>query len=366
MGARIGSSRRSRRSASCARRRTRRSSSTRKAITSATTSRTSTARRWPIGWSSGWGEDPPARERSGPHDRRRAEDGAPQRATRRPRPHRHAFRLRHGPVRRVLRARRWARGGVVPASGRAGRRREHHHDRRPGARRRAFGGAEGLRREGRDAMRVLHQWHAHLGDGAPRDGSAADGGRDPRCAQQQPLPLRRLCAGDRRGEARSGGDAMSGWGEDEPERVEERIRIERDGTVVALSGKIEFGQGIRTAFAQIVADELEVPIEQVRVVLGDTAQVPWDMGTFGSRSVAEEGPALRRAAAYARRLREEGKPIEGVVPDDVELREDGGRYVGKPLPRLKGHDIVTGRATYVADLRHPDIVDAALVRPPTR
>ena len=159
---------------------------------------------------------------------------------------------------------------------------------------------------------------------------------------------------------------MSGWGEDEPERVEERIRIERDGTVVALSGKIEFGQGIRTAFAQIVADELEVPIEQVRVVLGDTAQVPWDMGTFGSRSVAEEGPALRRAAAYARRLREEGKPIEGVVPDDVELREDGGRYVGKPLPRLEARDIVTGRATYVADVRLPNMAYGAIVRPPTR
>src|SRR5204862_484011 len=86
----------------------------------------------------------------------------------------------------------------------------------------------------------------------------------------------------------------------EPERVEDRIRIEPDGTVVALSGKIEFGQGIRTAFAQVVADELGVPIEKVRVVLGDTDLVPWDMGTFGSRSVASEAPALRRAGARQR------------------------------------------------------------------
>ncbi|PYN10778.1 MAG: isoquinoline 1-oxidoreductase, partial [Candidatus Rokuibacteriota bacterium] len=83
--------------------------------------------------------------------------------------------------------------------------------------------------------------------------------------------------------------------------VEERIRIEPDGSVTAFSGKIEFGQGIRTAFAQLVANELDVPVERVRVVLGDTAQVPFDFGTFGSNSVAQEAPALRLAAAFARR-----------------------------------------------------------------
>ena len=92
------------------------------------------------------------------------------------------------------------------------------------------------------------------------------------------------------------------WGEREPERVEERIRIEPDGTVVALSGKIEFGQGIRTAFAQLVADELDVPIEKVRVVLGDTDHVPHDMGTFGSRSTPTMAPQLRKAAAAAREM----------------------------------------------------------------
>ena len=79
------------------------------------------------------------------------------------------------------------------------------------------------------------------------------------------------------------------WGQAEPERVEERIRIEPDGRVFAFSGKVEFGQGIRTAFAQAVAEELDVPIDRVTVILGDTAQVPYDMGTFGSRSVAQEG-----------------------------------------------------------------------------
>jgi nicotinate dehydrogenase subunit B len=156
------------------------------------------------------------------------------------------------------------------------------------------------------------------------------------------------------------------WGQ-EPERVEERIRIEPDGTVVALSGKVEFGQGIRTAFAQLVADELDVPIEKVQVVLGDTDQVPWDMGTFGSRSVAQEAPALRRAAAYARELQAKGKAIEGEIPKDVRLRPDAERrYVGKPMQRLEARDIVTGKARYVADVRVPNMAFGAIVRAPTR
>src|SRR4051794_23427322 len=160
---------------------------------------------------------------------------------------------------------------------------------------------------------------------------------------------------------------MSGWGQSPPERVEDRIRVDPDGTIVALSGKIEFGQGIRTAFAQLVADEMDVPIERVRVVLGDTGQVPWDMGTFGSRSVAQEGPALRRAAAYARQLLVRGAAIEGEVPQDVKLRPDAERrYAGKPLPRLEARDIVTGRGMYVADKRLPDLAHGAVARPPAR
>src|ERR671931_2359080 len=165
----------------------------------------------------------------------------------------------------------------------------------------------------------------------------------------------------------------------EGERLEQRIRVERDGTVTALSGKIDFGQGLRTAFAQLVADELDVPIERVNVVLGDTAQVPFDFGTFGSHSVAQETPALRRAAASARRQLLErgsarlgvpaealdtdkgavtdrkgrtipygelldGAPLTGPVPDDVPLMpESRRRYAGQPRPRLEATDIVTGR-----------------------
>jgi nicotinate dehydrogenase subunit B len=156
-------------------------------------------------------------------------------------------------------------------------------------------------------------------------------------------------------------------GRDEKERVEDRIRIDPDGTIVALSGKVEFGQGIRTAFAQLVADEMDVPIERVRVVLGDTAEVPFDMGTFGSRSIAQEAPALRRAAAYAKQLLVRGEPIAGEIPTELRLRSNGARRdTGKPTPRVEARDIVTGRARYVADVRLPGLAHGAVVRPPSR
>jgi nicotinate dehydrogenase subunit B len=187
----------------------------------------------------------------------------------------------------------------------------------------------------------------------------------------------------------------------EPERLEQRIRIERDGTVTAFSGKIDFGQGLRTAFAQIVADELDIPIERVKVVLGDTDQVPFDFGTFGSHSVAQETPRLRKAAAFARqeligrasaklgvvkeKLDTDGgaivgggkrlaygelldsEPLAGAIPERVALMPEKRRkYSGRPRPRLEARDIVTGRATFVADIRLPGMVRGAIARPPAR
>jgi nicotinate dehydrogenase subunit B len=191
------------------------------------------------------------------------------------------------------------------------------------------------------------------------------------------------------------------WDRHDPERLEQRIRLERDGSVTALSGKIDFGQGIRTAFAQIVADELDVPIERVNVVLGDTDQVPFDFGTFGSHSVAQETPLLRKAAAFARHQLVErasaklgvpmekldtdagmvvgsgkrvayselldSQPLAGAIPDRVALMPNERRkYAGRPRPHVEARDIVTGRATFVADIRLPGMARGAMVRPPMR
>jgi len=191
-----------------------------------------------------------------------------------------------------------------------------------------------------------------------------------------------------------------GWGERPPERVEQRIVIERDGTVVARSGKVEYGQGIRTGFAKIVAEELAVPLSRVRVELGETDRVPWDMGTFGSMSIATDGQSLRSAAAYARRLLLERASQRLSLPASEMETRDGrviahdGRSVtyealtadaplaGRvpdpppaprvPVPtdtaplRLEALEIVTGRARYPADVRLPGMLRGRVLHPPSQ
>jgi CO/xanthine dehydrogenase Mo-binding subunit len=180
--------------------------------------------------------------------------------------------------------------------------------------------------------------------------------------------------------------------------VEQRIAIEADGNVVARSGKVEYGQNIRTGFAKIVAEELAVPFERVRVELGETDRVPWDMGTFGSMSTAVDGKSLRAAAAYARILLTEraskhfgagvekltirngrvfapdgravsyqeltaGSPLTGQVPEQAPSGAPVPLVEDKPL-RLEALDIVSGRARYVADVRLPGMLRGHVLQPP--
>ncbi|HTR19566.1 MAG TPA: molybdopterin cofactor-binding domain-containing protein, partial [Gemmatimonadales bacterium] len=78
------------------------------------------------------------------------------------------------------------------------------------------------------------------------------------------------------------------------------LHIGADGRVTVLVGKIEMGQGVMTSLPQLAAEELNVPLASVDVVLGDTDLCPFDRGTFGSLSVRSLGPVLRAAAAEAR------------------------------------------------------------------
>jgi len=73
------------------------------------------------------------------------------------------------------------------------------------------------------------------------------------------------------------------------------IRVHPTGSVTVLTGAHSHGQGHETTFAQLVADRLGVPISQVDVVHGDTAKVPFGMGTYGSRSLAVGGSAMVKA-----------------------------------------------------------------------
>jgi CO/xanthine dehydrogenase Mo-binding subunit len=69
------------------------------------------------------------------------------------------------------------------------------------------------------------------------------------------------------------GGAETFWGQ-RADQLDSWLRVEPDGTITAYSGKVELGTGVRTALAQIVAEELDVPFERVRVVMGDTALTP--------------------------------------------------------------------------------------------
>jgi isoquinoline 1-oxidoreductase len=179
------------------------------------------------------------------------------------------------------------------------------------------------------------------------------------------------------------------------------LHIAEDGTVTAYTGKAEVGQNIRTSLAQAVADELHVPIESVRLVMGDTALCPFDAGTFGSRTTPAMAPQLRKAAAAARqRLIElaaarwsadgaglvaangaitdratgkslgfgaltEGRKLMEVIGDAAETTPAAQWTVaGQSVAKVDGRDFVTGRHTYSSDVKRPGMLHGKVLRPP--
>ncbi len=101
------------------------------------------------------------------------------------------------------------------------------------------------------------------------------------------------------GQAEAASPQRSFWAEASA-NLDDWIAIEPDETVVAYSGKVETGTGVRTALAQIVAEELDAPLERVRLVMGDTGRAPDEGYTAGSMTVRMSGGQLRKAAAEAR------------------------------------------------------------------
>jgi isoquinoline 1-oxidoreductase len=87
------------------------------------------------------------------------------------------------------------------------------------------------------------------------------------------------------------------------------LTIDRGGAVTVFAGKVEYGQGIRWGLAIAAAEELGLAARDVTVVLGDTALVPWDIGTFGSQSTRWTGVQVRKAAATARQVLSISPPV---------------------------------------------------------
>jgi isoquinoline 1-oxidoreductase len=180
------------------------------------------------------------------------------------------------------------------------------------------------------------------------------------------------------------------------------LHIGEDGRVTCFTGKIEMGQGPITSLPQMLADELEVPLDSVDIIMGDTDLCPWDMGTFGSMTTRFFGPALRTAAAEAKAVLLELAAESLQVPAAQLVTKDGviseaqnpGRQItygqlakgqkierhltvkpslkdvsqfkvmGKPVLRRDAHEKVTGGAKYSADIRLPGMLYAKVLRPP--
>ena len=107
------------------------------------------------------------------------------------------------------------------------------------------------------------------------------------------------------------------------------MRLLADGSAVLYSGTSDMGQGARTIFAQIVAEELGVPVDRVAVVMGDTAIVPYDQQTSASRSTVIMGRAIQRACA--------------------DIQSQGGAEAA----RLQGEVVGHGEQRKEADPDHP-------------
>ncbi len=187
-----------------------------------------------------------------------------------------------------------------------------------------------------------------------------------------------------------------------PDDFNAYLKVGTDGRVSCFTGKIEMGQGIHTSLGQMLAEELDVALDSVDMVMGDTALCPYDSGTFGSRSTKYFGPPLRQAAAEARSiLLQLASENLGTSPEGLSVKNgtvfsknDPGKHVtyaqlaqgktierhletkppikhhsqhtisGKPTDRRDGRQKVTGKAEFSGDIRLPGMLYARILRPP--
>jgi CO/xanthine dehydrogenase Mo-binding subunit/aerobic-type carbon monoxide dehydrogenase small subunit (CoxS/CutS family) len=141
------------------------------------------------------------------------------------------------------------------------------------------------------------------------------------------------------------------------------MHVDVDGGVTAFTGKVDVGQGNRTALSLLVAAELEVPVDAVRVVMGDTDLCPYDRGTFGSRSMPDAAPLLRAAAAAARSALDTRALEPGERRVEIAVSETGPPRPTESVKRRGGLEIVTGRARFPSDLTRPAVRNESALKP---
>jgi isoquinoline 1-oxidoreductase len=180
------------------------------------------------------------------------------------------------------------------------------------------------------------------------------------------------------------------------------LRIGEDGRVTCFTGKVELGQGVVTSLAQMLAEEIDVSLDSVDMIMGDTDLCPWDRGTHGSRSIRFFGPPLRAAGAEAREILldlaaqylevpidrlvakegiifdknkpqnkvtyaelTKGKKITRKLSREAPLKKPSEfNIIGKPVKRTDSLEKVTGKAQYAGDIQLPGMMYARILRPP--
>ena len=180
------------------------------------------------------------------------------------------------------------------------------------------------------------------------------------------------------------------------------LRIKEDGRVDCLVGKIEMGQSAYTSLKQLLAEELDVALESVDIIMGDTELCPYDAGTWGSLSIRSFGPDLRAGGAEGRAVLLElasetlkvpkdqlmvsngiisakndkskkisyseltkGKQIVRTISENPPVKTASEfKVIGKSVNRHDAEWKVTGEAKFSADIQLPGMLYASIVRPP--
>ena len=213
-----------------------------------------------------------------------------------------------------------------------------------------------------------------------------------------------VTADDAPAQERRGGGGRGG--PPAPRNVAARVHIAPDGAITVLTGKVEGGQGSRAEITQAAAEELRVSPDKVRLVMADTATVPDDGITAGSRTTPSTLPAVRQGCAAARNLltaaaaeqwnvepaavefrdgkarhassnreftladlaknEEVTKAFAQVIPTDVTVTPVGDWTVmGKSFSRPNARDLVTGAHQYPSDITRPGMLYGKVLRAPS-
>jgi isoquinoline 1-oxidoreductase len=196
-------------------------------------------------------------------------------------------------------------------------------------------------------------------------------------------------------------DAQRQGGGGRPKELGAWLHIAEDGTISIYTGKTEVGQNIRTSLSMVVAEELKVPLSAIQMVMADTDLVPWDAGTFGSRTTPDMALQLRRVAATAREALislaatvwkvdpgtlealngkihrrgsersisygelSKGQKLVATVDERIPLTPAADwKVAGKSVPKVNGESFVTGAHRYTTDIRRPDMLHGKVLRAP--